>query len=102
MNFDWAKIASGVTDFVKATIPFAVAGAEALDPAAKPIIDIGSKIITDLMNAEPAAQALVEQVQSGTPITAAQAATYRARYDTDDDALAADIKEHLDALKPKP
>jgi hypothetical protein len=94
MNLDWDKIAAGASDFIKTAAPIA----ETLEPEAAAGIEIGSKVLQGLLAAEPSAKALVTQVTSGTPLTAAQVRDYYATYKRDDDALAADIAEHLAAL----
>ena len=94
MTLNWDTIAQDVAAGVNAIAPFA----ETLAPETAPAIAIINKIIAGAIAAEPTAVALVQQIQSGTVPTQTQLAQYYANYQADDDALNADIKEHLAGL----
>lgn len=95
MTLNWESIAQKVAEGVNVLAPIA----ESLAPEAAPAIAILDKIIQGAMAAEPTAVALVQQIQSGAVPTQTQLAQFYANYQTDDDALKADIDEHLSTLK---
>lgn len=92
---NWTAISQEVANGVNLIAPFA----SALAPEAAPAILIINRIIQGAVAAEPAAVALVQQIQSGTIPTQTQLAQYYAQYQADDDALKADIDAHLTALR---
>ena len=73
----------------------------ALVPGAGAGISIGVKIIQGALALEPKAQALVQQVMAGTPLTADQVNAYISTYDADDDQLNADLAALIVKLSPK-
>lgn len=95
MSLDWDEIAHSVASGVNALAPIAAS----FVPGAAPAILIVEKIISGLIAAEPAAIALVKQIQSGEVPTQTQLAQYYTQYQSDDDALKADIEAHLAAIK---
>ena len=94
MSIDWEALAQKVSEGVTILAPLA----EGMVPGLAPAITIASKIIQGGIAAEPTAVALIQQIQAGTPPTQDQLKSYYANYQTDDDALNADIQEHLAAL----
>ncbi len=93
---DWKAIEKGVVEVVTALAPIA----ETALPAAAPAISIGVKILQGVIDAEPTAVALFEQIKSDKPPTADQLQQFAADYESSYQKLDADIKAKLAAVSP--
>lgn len=93
---NWTDIASKVSAAVDALAPLA----EALVPEAAAAVEIGQKIIQGVIDEEPTAIALYNQIVSGTPPSAAQLQQFSSDYEDSYQKLAADIKAKIAALPP--
>jgi hypothetical protein len=94
--FNWSAIATDAGDVVAALAPLVALAA----PGASAAISIGVKIIQGVIAAEPTAVALYNQIQDGTPATAAQLQTFASDYETSYQKLNTDIAVKLAALPP--
>lgn len=97
MTINWDAVTNGVAQGVAALTPIIDIAA----PEAAPVLDIINTILKGAAAAEPVAVALVTQINSGTPPTPTQLQAVIVAYNTDDDALNADITAHIAALQPK-
>ena len=85
LGADFAKIATAVAPFV---------------PGASAAVLLTGQIVQGVLDAEPAAVALYNQLVSGAPVTAAELAAYQTGYAAADDKLKADIEAALAKLPP--
>lgn len=97
-TLDWATIAADAGKVVAALAPIA----ESALPGASAAIALGAKIVQGVMDAEPTAVALFNQIKSGTPPTPEQLQQYASDYETAYQKLNADIAAQLAALPPAP
>jgi len=93
-SIDWNSIASTVGNVVSALAPIA----ETAIPAAAPAISIATKIIQGVINEEPTAVALYQQITGGTPATPTQLQQFATAYEASYQKLNADIETQLKAL----
>lgn len=96
-NIDWGDVASKVSSLINTGAPLA----EMLLPAWAPAIQIGAKILTGAADAEPTAVALVKTIQGGETPTPAQLQSYATQYESDYQALHADLAAQI-AATPVP
>lgn len=96
MNFD--QITKAVSDFVTAAAPIVNAGVAAFAPEAAAGVSIAEKLIQGVLDEEPAAKALYDQVVGGTPLTAEQVKAFEADYESAYQKTKADIAAKLAAL----
>lgn len=96
MSIDWKAMGIAVQKGVAALTPIIDVAA----PGAAPTLDIINVILKGAIDAEPVAVALVAQIHSGVPPTPEQLQAVIAAYQSDDDALAQDLADHIAKLKP--
>jgi len=95
MSLDWNKITQKVAEIVSALEPFANVAVGVVAPEVAPALVIGEKIIHGLINAEPTAVALVNQIKSGAEPTPAQLQQFSDNYEASYQKLKADIAAKL-------
>lgn len=86
-----ANIGSVLSTVIGAVAPVVAV----IDPSLSVAVSIGQKIVQGLIDAEPMAVSLYNQIVAGTPPTAAQLATYSLSYEADYQQLNADINAKL-------
>lgn len=91
---DFNNLASGAATALNALAPF-VAGAS---PAASAGLLIASKIIQGVIAADPVAVSLYDRLTGGGAVTPEELASYMSKYETDYQALHANIQAKFAAL----
>lgn len=93
-DINWDGVANTAAEVVKLLAPVA----EAAVPGAAEAIAIGTKIIHGVIDAEPTAVALYEQIKSGVPPTVTQIKALNDAYEASYQTLRAKLAEQIAAL----
>ncbi len=92
---DWDKVTQAASAFISAAEPIVNAAVAVAAPEAAAGLAIGEKILQGVLDEEPAAKALYDQVIGGTPVTQDQVKALEATYEADYQKTKADIAAKL-------
>jgi hypothetical protein len=92
---NWDAVTKAISQFVQAAEPIVNAAVAIEAPEASAGLAIGEKVLQGVLDGEPTAQKLYDQIVGGTPVTQDQIKELEANYEADYQKTKADIAAKL-------